>query len=255
MYLQNKYTIWYFSIINHARQMDYIGYTEKHHIIPKSLGGGDSFENIVSLTARQHFICHLLLPKMVTGYHYHKMIYALNMMLCSNKLHNRYKISSRAYEYLKKEFSKTHSIIMTGFQHTEESKKKIGDASRGKKKPPFSNTHKENISKAKKGQPNINRRGISGTLKGKTYEEIMGHKKATLLKEKRRITMKTRVILEKTIEKQRQTRKNMYTGGKNNNAIPITVNGINFICKKDACDFLNITLYKLNRIDTGHYNE
>lgn len=243
MYLQNKYTTWYFNIIDHARQVDYTGYTEKHHIIPKSLGGNNLSENIVSLTARQHFICHRLLPKMVTDYHYYKMIYALNMMLCSNKLQNRYKITGRTYEYLKKEFSikiTGDKNPMWGKTHSEETKKKIGDASRGKKRKPFSKTHKENISKAKKGKPNIKRRGISGSLKGKTYEEIMGYEKAKLLKEKRSKSMTKRIVLDKTKEKQR--------GGNNSNAAPVSINGKNFACKKEACDLLAISLYKLNKL-------
>lgn len=39
-------------------------YTEKHHIVPKCLGGSDNDENLVRLTAREHFIAHRLLAKM-----------------------------------------------------------------------------------------------------------------------------------------------------------------------------------------------
>jgi len=38
-------------------------YTEKHHIIPKWMGGNDNTENIVRLSLREHFHCHLLLWK------------------------------------------------------------------------------------------------------------------------------------------------------------------------------------------------
>lgn len=42
MFLENKYTKWYFGIISKALARDiYEGYTEKHHIIPKALGGDD----------------------------------------------------------------------------------------------------------------------------------------------------------------------------------------------------------------------
>jgi hypothetical protein len=43
------------------------GYCEKHHIQPKSLGGTDDVSNIVALTAREHFIAHMLLAKMHGG--------------------------------------------------------------------------------------------------------------------------------------------------------------------------------------------
>lgn len=39
-------------------------YTEVHHIVPKCLGGSDDHENLVRLTAREHFIAHRLLTKM-----------------------------------------------------------------------------------------------------------------------------------------------------------------------------------------------
>ena len=38
-FLQNKYTKWYLDIISSARSRTMSGYTEQHHVIPKSLGG------------------------------------------------------------------------------------------------------------------------------------------------------------------------------------------------------------------------
>lgn len=38
-------------------------YYERHHVIPKWLGGTDSKDNLVLLTAKEHFIAHLLLWK------------------------------------------------------------------------------------------------------------------------------------------------------------------------------------------------
>ena len=88
------------------------GYFEKHHILPKSLGGTNKKENIVKLTAREHFICHWLLVKM-----YNKGTNERNKMLCAlwrmqsvNGIHKRY-VNSRAYEALRMEFAKTISKI------------------------------------------------------------------------------------------------------------------------------------------------
>lgn len=39
------------------------GYVEAHHIVPKCIGGNDCAENIVLLTAREHYIAHWLLWK------------------------------------------------------------------------------------------------------------------------------------------------------------------------------------------------
>ena len=37
------------------------GYLESHHVVPRSMGGDDSAGNLVSLTAREHFVAHWLL--------------------------------------------------------------------------------------------------------------------------------------------------------------------------------------------------
>lgn len=43
------------------------GYSEKHHIIPRCLGGTNEASNLVSLTPEEHYICHLLLVKIYPG--------------------------------------------------------------------------------------------------------------------------------------------------------------------------------------------
>ena len=106
MYLENKYTRIYNSIIARANNRTLTSYYEKHHIIPQSLGGTNNSLNIVALTAREHFICHLLLTKMVTGADRSKMAQAAWMMAsCSSKNQERYKINNRLYEKLKLEMS------------------------------------------------------------------------------------------------------------------------------------------------------
>jgi hypothetical protein len=51
----------YNQIINRAQNRQLQGYKENHHIIPRCLGGVDDKENLVELTAREHFLCHKLL--------------------------------------------------------------------------------------------------------------------------------------------------------------------------------------------------
>jgi hypothetical protein len=43
------------------------GYVERHHIMPRALGGSDDSDNLVTLTSREHFIAHMLLAKMHGG--------------------------------------------------------------------------------------------------------------------------------------------------------------------------------------------
>ena len=76
-FVDNKYTKWYFSIVNNAKENPRSGYTEQHHIIPRSLGGSNQSDNLVNLSAREYFICHLLLQKMTEGRNKDKMIAAV----------------------------------------------------------------------------------------------------------------------------------------------------------------------------------
>ena len=59
------YKFVYNCIISKAKNRTELSeYYEKHHILPKSLGGSNDETNLVKLTAREHFICHWLLVKM-----------------------------------------------------------------------------------------------------------------------------------------------------------------------------------------------
>jgi hypothetical protein len=62
MFKDNKYTKHYNLLIEKAknRTLPKETYTEKHHIIPRSMGGSNKKENLAHLTAREHFICHWL---------------------------------------------------------------------------------------------------------------------------------------------------------------------------------------------------
>ena len=122
MYLQNKYTKWYYSIINTAKTRVTNLYVERHHIIPKSLGGNDSKDNIVALTAREHFVCHLLLTKMTTGEFKYKMLSAVTRFQQSRKYQHRILTS---WEYQK--IRECAIAARTGVGHTTEAKQKIKD--------------------------------------------------------------------------------------------------------------------------------
>jgi hypothetical protein len=102
-----KYSKWYFNIINKRKQTPFVGYGENHHIIPRSLGGMNESENIVRLTAREHFICHLLLTKMFPKdiRKTEKMIKAWCWMAWNKSGERDYKINSHIFEKLKIQFS------------------------------------------------------------------------------------------------------------------------------------------------------
>lgn len=49
------------------KQSSISGYFEKHHIVPRSLGGSDDPSNIINLIPEDHFFSHLLLAKIHGG--------------------------------------------------------------------------------------------------------------------------------------------------------------------------------------------
>lgn len=54
----------YYDYIDYIKTLNRkLGYSEKHHIVPKCLGGSDDKFNLVVLTAREHFLAHYLLTK------------------------------------------------------------------------------------------------------------------------------------------------------------------------------------------------
>lgn len=50
-----------------AKEADLFGYSERHHIVPRSIGGGDERGNLIRLTPEDHFFAHLLLAKIHGG--------------------------------------------------------------------------------------------------------------------------------------------------------------------------------------------
>jgi hypothetical protein len=251
MFLQNKYTIWYNNIISNAmsRTLPASIYTEKHHIVPKCLGGADSKLNIVKLTAKEHFICHLLLTKMLDGINKHKMIYAANRLLCISKNHQRYKINSTTYQYLKEKVSTARSIDQKGKPQTIESNKKRSATLRGRKTYTRTPEIIAKMQATKKANPQVPwNKGKTTPQKGKTYEEIYGEQKAQKLKKCRSDSMLGRKISEQTKGIWSLNRKGKRTLSENSNATPVTINGVLYGSKLEACNDLNLSLYKLNKL-------
>lgn len=99
------------------------GYTELHHITPRSIGGSDSTENLVKLTAREHYIAHALLAEIYEkeSHEWYKMNHAFMMMRGSNIHQERY-YNSRYYDLKKKDFSKVMSYNQSGEKNSQHGK-------------------------------------------------------------------------------------------------------------------------------------
>ena len=136
------------------RILDINIYYEKHHIIPKSMGGSNTKENLVPLTAREHFIAYWLLYRIYKNRETASAFWS--MCGKGNKTMKRYIPSSRAYEEARLSHIKENKGRP---KHTEESKRNIGIGNSKPKPKDFGSRLSklmieggaEKISKANKG--------------------------------------------------------------------------------------------------------
>lgn len=138
---------------NDKRELDY--YTELHHIIPKSLGGSDNSNNLVLLTAREHFIAHLLLSKIHNN---SKMDYAFWMMC--NYANKEFKVHSRFYESARIKHANNVSNSLKGRKRSDKHRANLSKSLKGRTSP-TEGTNRTNDTKAK----------ISKSLTGKIQSE------------------------------------------------------------------------------------
>jgi len=154
--VNNLYLNRYNRLINHYKNTMVDGFYEKHHIIPKCLGGRNDENNLVLLPTRVHFIAHALLHKSYPKEP--KLAQAFGMMVASNKYHKGRKYHSRLYEMSKL----ARSNAMKGVPRPEWVKEKlrVPKTNKDNYKKPKSQEHSKNISKSltgkKKTQEHIN---------------------------------------------------------------------------------------------------
>lgn len=130
-------------------------YRERHHIIPKCMGGGNESSNLVYLTASEHYLAHQLLVKMYPDNK--KLIHAAGLMSVSGNNHQR--SENKQYEWIKRRLSKARSEMMKGENHPNFGKTGYNKGNK------YSDETKEKISKAAKGR-------ILGPMPAETKEKI-----------------------------------------------------------------------------------
>lgn len=87
-------------LIEKAQQRTTDLYTERHHIVPRCLGGTDDQDNLVALTPEEHYVAHQLLVKMHPDNQ--KLIYAAMMMI--PKSWKNQQRSNKIYGWLKRKY-------------------------------------------------------------------------------------------------------------------------------------------------------
>jgi hypothetical protein len=171
----------YNNLINRAARRISEGYVEKHHIVPRCLGGTDAKENIVSLYPEEHYLAHLLLCKVNKGNS--KLLYAA-MNMTSGSMINNGKRNNKAYGWLRRQYAESMSgnnnparripnlqkeaaKKRVGQKRSEETKARMSAAQKGRT---FTEETKQKMSIAAKNKPPISletREKLSAKSKGR----------------------------------------------------------------------------------------
>lgn len=155
-----NYKLHYDKLIDRAKNRSILKteYTETHHIIPKSVGGNNTKENLVKLFPEEHIIAHLLLVKI---YNYQPaLVRAVHAMTNGFNQSKNKSNNNKKYGYLKRRYSEIMSNEMKSNHYlknmnVDEREKFLDDNVRGKNNPNYghnwSDKQKDNISKLNKG--------------------------------------------------------------------------------------------------------
>lgn len=146
-----NYAAHYERLIARARGRTLDGYKERHHVVPRCMGGCDEPENIVELTAEEHFCAHLLLAKIHPGIpRLVNAAYFMSFLSPTNK----------TYAWVKRRLA--HSMRgnrrSLGLKRSLETRAKMSAAmrgntnGRGKKLPPFTAEHRARMSAVRIGK-------------------------------------------------------------------------------------------------------
>lgn len=159
--------------MNHARHYEPLiakaqlrgkpdGYAERHHVIPRSLGGGNEASNLVWLTAREHFLAHVLLANIHGGSQWYAV-----MMFAAGA---RRVVNSRLYESAKRKHVAWMSRNFSGVPLSEAHRAAIGAGLRGNKNTagrPLKTEHRSAISAGLRGNKNSRGKTLSDVTKAK----------------------------------------------------------------------------------------
>lgn len=133
------------------------GYFERHHILPRCMGGSDDASNIVLLTPEEHFTAHVLLVKMHPEIH--GLIKAVNKMCQGTQRSN-----NRMYGWLKRKFSEEMSRTQRGESNSQFGTMWITRQSGESKKVPVGSILDEGWYRGRNGKPTIVRKKVVRTV-------------------------------------------------------------------------------------------
>jgi hypothetical protein len=139
------YAAHYDRLISRARTRQLDGYFERHHIVPRCMGGGDEIDNLVNLTPEEHYVAHQLLVKIYPTER--KLVFAAWMMSNTKAQSN-----NKTHGWLRRKQAEAMRELWTGRtrgNRSEEHKRKLSEANKGKK---FSEEQRAKMSLASRGK-------------------------------------------------------------------------------------------------------
>lgn len=143
-------------------------YYETHHILPKSLGGTNDLENLIKLTARDHYFAHMLLARFAGP----KMKLALMWFVYGTNRHGggcKHVPNSNKIGKMREDANIAKSILMTGRIISEEHRQKISKSSKGR--TPWNKGKVLLDEKYKGGKKNRGKSAWNSGITGKEYIE------------------------------------------------------------------------------------
>jgi hypothetical protein len=157
---------WHYGrLIERARGRVLDDYVERHHVLPRCMGGGNERENLVQLTPEEHYVAHQLLVKMHPGHR--GLLWSAMAMTNGTRVQAR---NNRVYGWLRRRFAQYMSesnklrpptsdesrakmsaahLGKSNGPHSAETRAKMSAAPRGRKKSP---EHCAAMSEAKRGK-------------------------------------------------------------------------------------------------------
>ena len=185
-----RYLRGYYNLIKYAQNQNRskeTDYYERHHIIPRSFGGTNKPDNLVLLTAKEHYIAHYLLTKFTEGNMKRKAVYAFHSFKMDRDGDRKIN-TPRLFEKSRREMSKIMSgknNPMYGKTHTPESRKKISENRKGKAVGPKNPWHRSN-----RTEEELKQRGEKATLSTKKNWEKLSDEEKEKIRIQRSQTMK-----------------------------------------------------------------
>ena len=144
-----NYQLHYDRLIARARGRVVVGYRERHHVVPRCLGGGNEPKNIVELTGEEHYVAHQLLVRLHPGHA--GIAYAAMKMAWQTT-------GNKPYGWLRRRYARSRIGVnyQTGMKRSDAVRAAMSESRKGRTFPNrkrgvvFTKEHRANLSSARR---------------------------------------------------------------------------------------------------------